>query len=106
MTADLSGHEHHERRVVIPLSEHEIEALADRIWNRFSTHFENIGYDLSTSDSRSAIRDDHKWVREWRTGANRAKATAIGAGIAAFISGALWLVWNAFKTAVSTLKGA
>lgn len=101
MSADsASATDHHDRRVLIPLSEHEIDALADRIWNRFSTHFENIGYDLSSPESRGAIRDDHKWVREWRTGAHKAKATAIGAGVAAFISGAVWLVWNAFKTAV------
>lgn len=80
------------------LSDYELEAVADRLWEKFSARFENIGYDLSTPTARDQIRKDHEWVREWRTGANKAKAAAVGAGITAFVGGGLWLMWSALKS--------
>lgn len=40
--------------------------------------FESIGYDISSPQTRSEIRDDKLFVRGLRKGAVRAKLTAIG----------------------------
>lgn len=83
------------------LSEHEIEELADRLWERLERRFETIGWNTSTHGSRAEILADNQWVREWRTSAARAKTVAVGAGVMAFVSGALVLIWQAFKQLVT-----
>lgn len=83
------------------LSEHEIDALGDKLWARFERRFESLGWDMSTPKSRDRIRDNNKWVDEWRASAERAKAVATHAGILAFVSGLCVLLWQAFKHAVT-----
>jgi len=97
--AQAQLHQHNDRAA--GLNDHEIDALAERIWTRLEYRFENIGWNTSTHDSREEIRADNKWVREWRTSADRAKTVAYGAGIVAFVAGLLALMWKTFVAAVT-----
>lgn len=92
--------QHTERRDAT-ISDHELELLTERLLEKFMFRIlENIGYDVTTAESRAFIREDHQWVRDWRTGAAKAKSAAAGAGVAAFVSGGVYLMWLAFKAAV------
>ena len=82
------------------LSEHEIDALGDRLWARFERRFEALGWDMSSPEARDRIRDNNKWVDSWRSSAERAKTAATHAGILAFVSGLVILLWQAFKSAI------
>ena len=88
------------------LNDHELESVADRIWERMERRFENLGWDMSTPAARDRIRDNNRWVNEWRTSADRAKSVAANAGILAFVSGLLVLIWQAFKIAVAKIPAA
>ena len=83
------------------MSDHELDSLGDRIWTRLESKFESLGWDVSTPTSRDRIRANNKWVDDWRDSAEKAKTVATNAGILAFISGALVLAWQAFKTLIA-----
>lgn len=51
-----------ERRKSI-LTEDDIEKIGKAFDQRQTQLFETIGYDVTTPESRSAIRDDHRFVR-------------------------------------------
>lgn len=81
-------------------SERELEEIVERLMTRVVDRIlENIGYDVSTPESRAAIRDDHRWVRDFRTSASTARSVTYGAGLTAVVTGSLVLVWQALKMA-------
>ena len=79
----------------------EVDVIVTRMLDRV---FENIGYDVSTAETRAAIRDDHSFIRNIREGTARARIVAWGAGITTFITAALYMFWITIKAAL-TAKG-
>jgi hypothetical protein len=51
------------------LSESDLDRIGEAFDKRLTSFCEVIGYDVTTPESRSAIRDDHKFVRALRRAA-------------------------------------
>lgn len=80
-----------ERRTSM-LSDGDIERIETAFDKRLNALFEMIGYDTSTHESRSNIRQDHEFVRDARKAKGKIITTFFTSMAA---SAALWL-WNAF----------
>lgn len=74
------------------LTDADVEKIKGAIHQTFAGEFirwcETIGYDVSSQESRSAIRDDHRFIRLFRKGA----VWVIGAALVA-IAGAAAAGW-------------
>lgn len=67
-----------ERRKSV-LTDDDLDRIGENFDKRLTNFCEVIGYDVTTPESRSEIRDDHKFVRD----ARKAKAKIVGAALAA-----------------------
>lgn len=69
---------------------------------------ENIGYDVSTAESRAEIHADHVWVRELRQGTGKFRKTAMAMLTVAVLGGVgQWIarfVWASIKTVLELHK--
>lgn len=82
-----------------------IDAAENARWIR---QMETIGYDVSTPDARAAILDDHKWVRDWRTGSSKAKLIAMMMFMTAVLGGVGKIFWDGavgWIKAIASVKG-
>ena len=86
------------------LKDNDLNAIADKLFHRFLQQMELIGWDMSTTATRSEIAEDNRWVRSWRKGSTRAAFTAAGLGITAVITGIIWLIGNGFKAMIAAAK--
>lgn len=86
------------------LRDAELNAIADKMFQRFMQHMELVGWDMSSPQARAEIADDNRWVRSWRKGSTTAAFTAAGVGVTAVITGILWLISNGFKAAIAAAK--
>lgn len=100
MTTPYSGHDRRSSRI----SSDEIDSIADKFMERLTIAAENIGYDITTPESRAEINKDHQFLRDWRTGTSTTKTAAVGVGITTIIGGVLWLLWNGILQALTTGK--
>ncbi len=92
------------------LTEDDINELLRRIdaaeITRWQQRTESIGYDVSTQESRAAIREDHLWVRGMRTGSSKVLKAGFGAlGLAALI-GFGHFIWDVFSIGMGALVRA
>lgn len=69
------------------LLESDLEKIGEAFDRRLEGFCERIGYDVSTAESRDAIRTDHKFVRYVRKGVLWVIALAGGAYITAAMAG-------------------
>lgn len=86
------------------LSDDDLDRIGLEFDKRLAVVFESIGYDVSTQNARSEIRDDHAWIRRFRSGSAKAQMAAAGAVVTGFIGGFLWLLWYGFKAALMAAK--
>lgn len=66
--------------------------------------FEGVGVDMATPEGRKEFRENLDWVNSFRTGTNGMRTTAVGVGIASFVSGVIWLMWQGMKATVVAVK--
>lgn len=86
------------------LAADEIDEIADRFMERITMAAENIGYDITSTESRAEINKDHQWVRSWRTGTGSTKVAAAGVAVTTLIGGVFWLIYHGLIQALSTGK--
>ncbi len=82
------------------LTPDDIAAIGETFDQRVIRLFESIGYDITSPAARAGIREDHSWVRDFRTGSERVKLGALIAAVGSIGSGLAWLAWHGFKLAV------
>lgn len=103
MTAPATESDLH-RAAVAQMRDNDLNAIADKLFQRFMQQMELVGWDMTNPTSRAEIAEDNRWVRSWRIGSTRAAFTAAGVGITAVITGIIWLIANGFKMAVAAAK--
>lgn len=86
------------------IRDNELNAMADKMFQRMLHQFELIGWDMTSAHTRAEIAEDNRWVRSWRKGSARAAFTAAGVGVTMVITGVIWLLVNGFKAAIGAAK--
>lgn len=89
----------------LALSDEDVDRIERAFEKSMFRVFELIGYDITDPKERDAIRDDHKFVRNFRLGSMKAQVTVGMAAITAFVGAFLWVLWYGIKAAL-TAKGA
>lgn len=79
-----------ERRTSV-LTEQDHKKIQDSFAESQTKFFELIGYDVRTPESRSAIREDHSFIRKLRERSGWIIATAAAAVIASGVAAAMGL---------------
>lgn len=78
------------------LTEDDFDRIGNEFDKRLAASLESIGYNVTTAEARSEIVKDHTYVREWRTGIEKAR---LAGWILAFSSALVWIaktLWAGF----------
>lgn len=76
-----------ERRKSV-LLDSDLDRIGEAFDRRLTSFCEKIGYDVTTPESRAAIRDDHSFVRNFRKRAGWIITTIVGAAIVSGVAAA------------------